>query len=66
MRKRKALTEPEVRFFLLQLIKGLQYVHANQIVHRDLKLDNLFLTENMVLKIGDFGLASRFNAESQV
>ena len=64
--KRKILTEPEVRYFMSQLIFGVRYIHANQIVNRDLKLGNLFLSENMVLKIGDFGLASAFNSQSQV
>lgn len=42
----------------MQLVKGMEYVHANKIIHRDLKLGNLFLTEQMQLKIGDFGLAA--------
>ena len=37
----------------------MEYVHANTIIHRDLKLGNLFLTEQMQLKIGDFGLAAQ-------
>jgi len=36
----------------------MEYVHQNKIIHRDLKLGNLFLTERMQLKIGDFGLAA--------
>ena len=36
----------------------MEYVHSNNIIHRDLKLGNLFLTERMHLKIGDFGLAA--------
>lgn len=66
MKHRKILTEPEVRFYLLQLIDGLRYVHESQIVHRDLKLGNMFLTENMTLKIGDFGLAARVDTETDV
>jgi serine/threonine protein kinase len=34
------------------------YVHSKKVIHRDLKLGNLFLTERMQLKIGDFGLAA--------
>jgi serine/threonine protein kinase len=42
-----------------QLIEGVQYIHSKQIIHRDLKLGNMFLTEEMVMKIGDFGLAAK-------
>jgi polo-like kinase 1 len=37
----------------------MEYVHAKKVIHRDLKLGNLFLTERMQLKIGDFGLAAQ-------
>ena len=66
MKHRKTLTEPEVRFYLRQLADGLRYVHNARIVHRDLKLGNMFLSENMTVKIGDFGLAARLHAESKV
>jgi serine/threonine protein kinase len=58
--KRKTkLQEQEVRGYLLQLVEGLKYMHDQHIIHRDLKLRNLFLTEDMQVKIGDFGLAAR-------
>lgn len=66
MKHRKTLTEPEVRFYLRQLADGLRYVHGNRIVHRDLKLGNMFLSESMTVKIGDFGLAARLHADSKV
>lgn len=40
-------------------MQGLAYLHSNLVIHRDLKLGNLFLTSDMELKIGDFGLATR-------
>ncbi|KAJ3022465.1 Serine/threonine-protein kinase plk4 [Thoreauomyces humboldtii] len=52
-----ALTEPEARGVIAQIVRGLLYLHANGIIHRDLKLSNLLLTENMDVKIADFGLA---------
>ncbi|KAI9021091.1 kinase-like domain-containing protein, partial [Hyaloraphidium curvatum] len=51
------LSEPEARMVMLQLISGLQYLHAHGIIHRDLKLSNLLLTDKGDLKIADFGLA---------
>lgn len=37
----------------------MRYLHRNKVIHRDLKLGNLFLAENMDTKLGDFGLAAR-------
>ncbi|KUF98793.1 Potassium voltage-gated channel subfamily H member 6 [Phytophthora nicotianae] len=61
MRRRKRLSESEVRFYMRQLVEGLAYLHENLVIHRDLKLGNLFLTSDMRLKIGDFGLATRLD-----
>lgn len=59
MRVRKHLTEPEVQYFGLQLLSGLRYLHEEcRVIHRDLKLGNLFLTKDMEIRIGDFGLAA--------
>ncbi|XP_076309534.1 serine/threonine-protein kinase PLK1-like isoform X2 [Tachypleus tridentatus] len=58
LKNRKVLTEPEVRYYIHQLAEGVQYIHSRGVIHRDLKLGNMFLSENMEVKIGDFGLAS--------
>ncbi|TPX31059.1 hypothetical protein SmJEL517_g05517 [Synchytrium microbalum] len=58
LKRRRRMTEPEVRYFMLQLLSGVQYMHRERIIHRDLKLGNLFISSDMQLKIGDFGLAA--------
>ncbi|THV04760.1 Pkinase-domain-containing protein [Dendrothele bispora CBS 962.96] len=58
LRRRRRFTEPEARFFLVQLIGACQYMHTHQVIHRDLKLGNLFLDSHMNVKVGDFGLAA--------
>ncbi|RPA90121.1 Pkinase-domain-containing protein [Choiromyces venosus 120613-1] len=58
LRARKRFTEPETRFFLLQLLGALKYMHGKKVIHRDLKLGNIFLDADMNIKIGDFGLAA--------
>jgi len=57
------LTELEVRYYLVQALNGVKYLHLHKIIHRDLKLGNLFLTEKMEEKIGDFGLATKLEFE---
>jgi polo-like kinase 1 len=59
LKRRKRLTEPEARYYLCQLIGSLKYLHQNLVIHRDLKLGNLFIDSSMRIKVGDFGLATR-------
>jgi hypothetical protein len=65
LRKRKRFTEPEVAYYMWQLLEAVEYMHKNNIIHRDLKLGNLFLTRDMLLKIGDFGLAANIKNEGE-
>ncbi|KAK5624673.1 hypothetical protein RRF57_000389 [Xylaria bambusicola] len=58
VKRRKGLTEPEVRFYSIQVAGAIKYMHAKGIIHRDLKMGNIFLDRNMNAKIGDFGLAA--------
>jgi serine/threonine protein kinase len=59
MKRRKTLVEPEVRYYINQIVEGLRYLHDNLVIHRDLKLGNLFIDHDMRIKIGDFGLATK-------
>ncbi|CAF1181327.1 unnamed protein product [Rotaria sordida] len=63
-RRRKTVTEPETRYFVKQIVEACIYLHDKRIIHRDLKLGNLFLNDQMEIKIGDFGLATRIENEA--
>ena len=65
LKRRKRLTELEVQCYLVQLIKALKYLHSHRIIHRDLNLSNLFITEKMELKVGDFGEATKLDFEGE-
>ena len=53
----KPFSESQVKCIMLQVFRGLRYLHGNFIVHRDLKVSNLLLTDEGCVKIADFGLA---------
>uniref|UniRef100_A0A3Q1DGG0 Serine/threonine-protein kinase PLK n=1 Tax=Amphiprion ocellaris TaxID=80972 RepID=A0A3Q1DGG0_AMPOC len=64
-KRRKAVTEPEARYYMTQLLKGVHYLHNNRVIHRDLKLGNIFLNDDMEVKIGDFGLATKIEFDGE-
>lgn len=61
MRRRpsKRMSEAEAMFYAYDLLMALRYLHRRRVIHRDLKLGNLFLDANMRLRVGDFGLAAQ-------
>ena len=65
LKRRKKLTELEVQCYTIQIIKALKYLHSHRIIHRDLKLGNLFINEKMELKVGDFGLATKLEFDGE-
>uniref|UniRef100_A0A8C1ZWB8 RAF proto-oncogene serine/threonine-protein kinase n=1 Tax=Cyprinus carpio TaxID=7962 RepID=A0A8C1ZWB8_CYPCA len=72
----KHLHVQETNFQMFQLIdiarqtaQGMDYLHAKNIIHRDMKSNNIFLHEGLTVKIGDFGLATvkaRWSGSQQV
>lgn len=65
LRRRKRLHEIEVKCFSMQMINALQYLHAHRIIHRDLKLGNLFINDKMEIKLGDLGLATKLDFDGE-
>ena len=53
----QALPEPQVWHYFIQICLGLEYLHANKILHRDMKSMNIFLARQDTVRIGDLGVA---------
>jgi serine/threonine protein kinase len=58
----KCWNEEEVMRIFVQICLALKHVHAGNILHRDLKSQNIFLTQNGMVKLGDFGIAKVLDA----
>jgi NIMA (never in mitosis gene a)-related kinase 9 len=54
--------EETVMWYVYQIISAVDYIHDQQILHRDIKSLNIFSTKAGLLKLGDFGLAKRLDA----
>ena len=50
-------TEPQVLEWFTQMCLGMKHIHDRKILHRDIKGQNVFLTKQSIVKIGDFGIA---------
>merc|ERR1719397_996747 len=55
------LSERHSQFLIGQVIQGVDYLHRQGIMHRDLKLGNILMASPFHLKLGDFGLSKVFN-----
>lgn len=66
VRRRKKLDETLAKFLFKQVAKGLEYCHRNQVLHRDIKLENLLLDDEGTVKICDFGVSQLLNDTSDL
>ncbi|KAG2240440.1 hypothetical protein Bca52824_090758 [Brassica carinata] len=59
-------SEPQVKCYMRQLLRGLDHCHTNHVLHRDIKSSNLLINQHGVLKIADFGLSTFFDPHNSV
>lgn len=62
-RSKKALKLSELLKFAIDVSKGMEYLHLNDIIHRDLKSANLLMDTLQVVKVADFGVARVLHQE---
>ena len=62
IKKRGALTLPEVQDIMVQLTSAIAHAHESYIVHRDIKPQNVIIMDDGRVKVMDFGIASQLNS----
>lgn len=51
---------------MIQLAHALNHIHCRLIIHRDVKSQNVFITKNGIIKLGDFGIAKVMNYSKDI
>ncbi|ONK57959.1 uncharacterized protein A4U43_C09F6180 [Asparagus officinalis] len=59
---KQPFSQSEVKCLMLQLLSGVNYLHDNWVLHRDLKTSNILMNNRGELKICDFGLARQYGS----
>ena len=60
-KKNQLIGQDVILFMLLDICTGLKEIHNKNIIHRDLKPDNIFISKDFKIKIGDFGISKILN-----
>ncbi|XP_063426870.1 serine/threonine-protein kinase Nek9-like [Mytilus trossulus] len=59
-------SEEVIRWYLFQLASALSHIHGHDIIHRDVKTLNIFMSKSSLLKLGDFGISKVLETESKM
>ena len=55
----KQFSTDDILRYIAQITLGVMAMHSKNILHRDIKTQNIFITQNDILKIGDFGISKQ-------
>eukprot|EP00010_Vexillifera_abyssalis_P005503 CAMPEP_0201554656 /NCGR_PEP_ID=MMETSP0173_2-20130828/42982_1 /ASSEMBLY_ACC=CAM_ASM_000268 /TAXON_ID=218659 /ORGANISM="Vexillifera sp., Strain DIVA3 564/2" /LENGTH=445 /DNA_ID=CAMNT_0047966031 /DNA_START=29 /DNA_END=1362 /DNA_ORIENTATION=+ len=63
LKKLKTFSLETTQFYVAELVNAIEYLHKKNIIHRDLKPENILLTEDMHLKLTDFGTTKELESD---
>ena len=66
LKKRRKVSEKTAKFLFKQIILGIKHIHSHNIVHRDIKLENILIDLNNNIKICDFGIGRVLSSPDQL
>lgn len=59
-------SEEEILYIFVQIVLGLKYIHDKNIIHRDIKPQNIFVTSDNYVKIGDFNVSKQLQTHQVI
>uniref|UniRef100_A0A914MS55 Membrane-associated tyrosine- and threonine-specific cdc2-inhibitory kinase wee-1.3 n=2 Tax=Meloidogyne incognita group TaxID=654580 RepID=A0A914MS55_MELIC len=62
-RERHEIGEPEIWYYLIDILMALEHMHSHDLIHVDIKPSNIFITSDGICKLGDFGLVFDLNKD---
>lgn len=65
LNRRVILTELEVKYYIIQIINGIQYLHNRNIIHRNINLSNIFISDDMKIKLGGFSYCRKLKSKDK-
>lgn len=63
--KKKRLNEKKVKYIFMNLVQGLKSIHQKRIAHRDIKLENILISQDSRVKICDLGIAKIMTKQNE-
>ena len=66
LKQRERLSDNHAKFYIVQIVDGLKYLHSNNLAHRDMKAANVMIAADGYVKITDFTLAQMIQAGKKV
>ena len=66
VKKRRKLSEKTAKFLFRQIILGIKHIHSQNVVHRDIKLENIIIDFNNTVKICDFGIGKVLDSSNEL
>ena len=62
-KRRVHFSEEMVLNWFVQILLAVEYIHSKNIIHRDIKPQNIFMTKTGIIKLGDFGISKQLDPE---
>ncbi|XXQ36151.1 Cyclin-dependent kinase 2 like protein [Plasmodiophora brassicae] len=59
------ITPPVIKCYFKQIVTGIEYLHENGLLHRDIKCSNILINNYGIVKLGDFGLARPVRSDAE-